>query len=341
MRKLDDVSVVLFSHERCLDHDPGYGHPERPDRLRAALAGLDAAEFGSDVVRVVAPLAPLEAIGAVHPESLIAAIGDLATGGGGRIDADTVVSEASFDAARLAAGAGLAAIDELTAGPHDAALCLVRPPGHHATAAQSMGFCLFNSAAVSAMALADRGERVLIVDYDAHHGNGTESIFYRDPRVLFVSLHQMPLYPGTGAAYDRGEGPGLGFTLNVPVPARTTGDVYQRAFDDVIAARVDSFAPTWLILSAGFDGHRADPITELGLTSGDFAALTRRLVPLVPPGRCIAFLEGGYDLDALASCTAAVTAELLGSPIAAEAQTSGGPGVGHVDEVAALWAADD
>ena len=189
-----------------------------------------------------------------------------------------------------------------------------------------MGFCLFNNVAVAARALADRGERVLVVDYDAHHGNGTQEVFWDDPRVAFVSLHQWPLYPGTGAIDEVG-GPGArGSTVNVPLPAGATGDTYLRVVDEDVAPLAAAFDPTWVLVSAGFDAHRADPITSLGLSAGDYADLTARVVALAPPGRRLAFLEGGYDLDALGASAAACVAALAGDRLVPEAPTNGGPG---------------
>jgi acetoin utilization deacetylase AcuC-like enzyme len=179
---------------------------------------------------------------------------------------------------------------------------------------------------------------VWVFDYDAHHGNGTQAAFVEDPRVLFVSLHQWPLYPGTGRATETGTGAGAGTTMNVPLPAGATGDVYLQAFDELIAPVVEAFAPTWLLISAGFDAHRDDPLTELGLTAGDYPLLTARALQFVPPGRCVAMLEGGYDLDALAGCTSSVLATLAG--VAAppnEAPSNGGPGAVAVADVAAVW----
>ena len=179
-----------------------------------------------------------------------------------------------MDGALLAAGAGLAAVDALERGEGTAAFCAVRPPGHHAEPDRAMGFCLLNNVAVTAAALRDRGQRVLIVDWDAHHGNGTQDMFWADPDVMYVSLHEWPLYPGTGRLDDVGVGPGAGTTVNFPLPAGATGDVYLAALDDVVAPLVERFAPDWVLVSAGFDAHRADPLTGLGLPSGDFADLT-------------------------------------------------------------------
>jgi acetoin utilization deacetylase AcuC-like enzyme len=204
-----------------------------------------------------------------------------------------------------------------------------------------MGFCFISNVAVVAASLADRGERVLIVDYDAHHGNGTQAVFYDDPRVLFVSLHQWPLYPGSGRADEIGAGAGEGYTMNIPVPPGATGDVYLRAIDELVSPRVAQFQPTWLIISAGFDAHRDDPITELGLTAGDYIAITQRVLEFAPAGRRLVMLEGGYDLDALANCSAGVVGVLAGldpqAPFATERATSGGPGVAQLERVFAVW----
>jgi acetoin utilization deacetylase AcuC-like enzyme len=200
-----------------------------------------------------------------------------------------------------------------------------------------MGFCIVSNIAIVAAALADAGERVWIFDFDAHHGNGTQDVFYEDPRVLFVSTHQWPLYPGTGRRTETGSGPGVGTTVNVPLPPHTTGDVYLQAFDEVIAPVVDRFRPTWLLISAGFDAHRDDPITDLGLTAGDFAALTSRALQFVPAGRVLAMLEGGYDLDALTASTRAVLGALAGEALSTEAASNGGPGADAVDAVREVW----
>ena len=191
--------------------------------------------------------------------------------------------------------------------------------------------------AVAAASLAERGERVVIVDFDAHHGNGTQDAFYSDPRVLYVSLHQWPLYPGTGRFDETGDGLGLGTTLNVPMPPAATGDVYLAAIDQLVTPVVQQFRPTWLILSAGFDGHQADPITDLGLSAGDFGMIVHKLLEYAPPGRRLVMLEGGYDLDALQHSTAATLAELMGREFHPEAPTAGGPGHGVLERVRAYW----
>src|SRR5439155_2059885 len=233
--------------------------------------------------------------------------------GGGHLDPDTHVGRESWDAACLAAGAGLDAIERLERGEADAAFLAVRPPGHHATPARSMGFCLINNIAVAAAALLARGERVAVIDWDAHHGNGTQETFYRDGRVLYVSMHQFPLYPGTGRLDDPGAGDRADTTINFPFPPGTAGDAYLAAFDEVVAPAAEAFGPTWWLVSAGFDAHRADPLTGLGLAAGDFADLTARVRDAAGPGRLVAFLEGGYDLDALAASAGACVAGLAGA----------------------------
>lgn len=313
-------------------------HPESPQRLTAINQAIDRADLRAAISLVEAPMAPIELLTDVHTDELVSMIERVSAGGGGRIDGDTVAAPASFDAARHAAGAGLESIDRLRGGEAGTAFCAVRPPGHHATKAQSMGFCLFNNVAVTATALADAGERVVIIDYDAHHGNGTQDIFYADPRVLFVSFHQWPCYPGTGRIDESGAGDAVGTTINVPLPPGATGDVYNQAWDRLVAPQIDAFQPTWLLLSAGFDAHRADPITDLGLTAGDYAALTTRVLEVAPVGRRIVFLEGGYNLDALTETSAAVMATLVGQPLATEQQTNGGPGQEVVDSAVAHFA---
>ncbi|MDE0115483.1 MAG: histone deacetylase [bacterium] len=329
------MSVLWITDERFLDHDTGRSHPERPARLRAVIDGVQRAGLADALVPTEPRMATDAELLCVHHPSVLDSVYQVVQAGGGRLDPDTVLSAESEAAARLAAGAGLAAIETLDNGVADAAFCAVRPPGHHATPARSMGFCMFNSAAVCAQALADRGERVLVVDYDAHHGNGTQDVFWEDSRVMFVSWHQYPFYPGSGGLLERGEGAGLGTTINLPMPVGATGDVYRQGWEEAVLPAVEEFEPGWLVLSAGFDAHRADPLTNLGLAAGDFADLTEAIISVVSPGRRIAFLEGGYDLAALADCAAAAVAVLAGTAWRPEPATGGGPGA----EVAAAAAA--
>jgi len=325
------MAIVVETHPAYLAHDTGVGHPERPARLDAVIAGLEASGVGDELVWAEPRPATRPELERVHPTAHLDELEAFCEAGGGHIDVDTSAGVESWDAALLAAGAGLDAVERLDRGEASAAFCVVRPPGHHATPQRSMGFCLLNNVAVAAAALADRGERVLVYDWDAHHGNGTQDAFYDDRRVLYVSAHQWPLYPGTGALDDTGHGPGKGYTINLPFPPGTTGDVYLAAFDEVVAPAVERFDPTWVIVSAGFDAHRADPLTGLNLTAGDFADLTDRLVRMVPAGRLVAFLEGGYDLQALALSAGAFVAGLAGLTFRPEPASSGGPGRAVVD----------
>ncbi len=302
------MRVLSVSHPACALHDAGWGHPERPARLEAALLGVERAPV--ETIPVEAPLAAREGLELVHDPSYIDRIERLCAMGGGRLDPDTRAGEASWEAALRAAGAGPEAVRRLQAGEAEAAFLAVRPPGHHARSALAMGFCLFNNAAVTAALLAGRGNRVAIADWDVHHGNGTEETFAAHPGVFYISLHQFPYYPGTGGEADMEDYPSPSTTLNLPLPAGAAGDLYRRACDELLLPALRRFGPDWMLVSAGYDAHAADPLAQLRLLASDYAYLSAALRETVPPGRTIFFLEGGYDAEAI---TASVSATLAGA----------------------------
>jgi acetoin utilization deacetylase AcuC-like enzyme len=316
-------ATLLYTDPRFVEHDTSPGHPERPERMHAVSQGVEASVARDDLVHLTPREATVDELALVHDRAYLDALERFCSSGGGHLDPDTVAMAGSWDIARLAAGAGLDAVERLRGGEADGAFLAVRPPGHHATPSRAMGFCLLNNVAVAAAALAEAGERVLVVDIDAHHGNGTQDAFWDDPRVTYISLHEHPMYPGTGMVRETGGVNAPGTTINVPVPASTAGDVYRRAIDEVIVPVAERMAPTWLLLSTGFDAHRDDPLTDLGLTSGDYYDLTSRLLALVPAGRRLVFLEGGYDLGAITTSTTATLAALAGVEHRPEPVTSG------------------
>jgi acetoin utilization deacetylase AcuC-like enzyme len=300
------MTTLLYTHPACLEHDPGQHHPESPARLRAVLQALDAPEFAR-LDRREAPEAAREDITRVHPgrlvERLLAAVPQ--TGHVG-IDADTILSPQSGRAALHAAGAVAAAVDAVMAGEADNAFCAVRPPGHHAEPGRPMGFCLFNNVAVGALrARAAHGlTRIAVIDFDVHHGNGTQARFWDDAGLFYASTHQSPLYPGTGA---KGE-TGVGNIVNVPIRPMGGSREFRLGFTREILPALDAFRPEMVLISAGFDAHKSDPLAQLLLDETDYTWVTERLIEIArlhAGGRVVSTLEGGYDLDALGASAAA------------------------------------
>ena len=319
--------LIIAGPSGTCTHKGGVFHPEQQGRIFSVMEGIRDLEFDDEVVYVPATPASTADLSRVHSSAYLDELQLFCLRGGGDLDPDTYAQPDSYDAARRAAGAGLAAIASLEEHGDGVAFVAVRPPGHHAGADRAMGFCLLNNIAISAAALTAKGHKVLIVDWDVHHGNGTQDIFWNDPNVLYVSTHEWPLFPGTGKADEVGGADALGLTLNVPLPRGATGDVVSKALEHVALPAVDRFAPDWVLVSCGFDAHREDPLGNLSLSSGDFAQLARLVQSLVPrPGRLALFLEGGYSAGALRQSVAATLGALLDIRVQAEPPTFGGPG---------------
>ena len=294
-------------HPQYLEHDMGPGHPESPDRLRAIVGRLEHTGILSRLVQISPAPASDEWIMQVHTAAYVETLKRRApTSGRVSLDPDTSMSAGSLAAAYLAAGGTLAAADAIMTGSVEHAFCAVRPPGHHAEGDRAMGFCLFNNVAIAARYLQRRHAlaRILIVDWDVHHGNGTQHTFNNDPTVLFFSTHQYPYYPGTGRATETGEGQGAGATINVPMNAGEGNDTYREVFHKVLMPAADAFQPDFVIVSAGFDAHKDDPLAGMGLTEEGYADLTRMVLSIArrhSQGRLLSCLEGGYHLQALSA----------------------------------------
>ena len=301
-------------HRACLAHEPGRGHPERPDRLRAVLERLEGSGLWSELDAREARAATEEELALVHAPAHVERVRRACARAPAALDGDTAVSPDSWDAGLRAAGGLLEACERVLSGAWRNAFVAVRPPGHHAEHDRAMGFCLFNNAAVAAAALRARGlERVAILDWDVHHGNGTQHLFERDPSVFYGSLHEWPLYPGTGAADERGLGQGEGATRNCPQPAGAGDAEWLGAFEDELLPELEAFRPEFVLVSAGFDAHRLDPLASTNLSAHAYREMSARLLELAARharGRLVSVLEGGYHLGALAECVEVHVGEL-------------------------------
>ena len=305
------MTIAVFHHADCLAHDPGAGHPESPARLSSVLSALKTCDFADRLAFVEAPLGTRDQVLLAHTEAHLRDIeANAPTRSRIALDPDTIMSPGSLQAALRAVGAACAAVDGIVAGKHTAAFCATRPPGHHAPSNRAMGFCLFNQIAVAARhAHAQHGfERVAIVDFDVHHGNGTEAIFARDSNVLYISTHQWPFYPGTGEA-SRSVTEHI---LNLPLEAGTDGTRYRRIFEHYVIPALLAHGPEFILVSAGFDAHRDDPLANLGLTAADYRWIGEQIATVAQnscEGRVVSVLEGGYNLEALAeSCVSYLSA---------------------------------
>ncbi len=313
------MATALLHDARFLDHQTG-NHPESPRRLEAIRRELEAdSELWKELSHETPIAASDEDITRCHTSELIDQVREASETDRGMLDMDTIVSRESFEVARLAAGAATTAVDLVVAGDVPNAFAPVRPPGHHAMPDRAMGFCLFNNAAIGARyAQARHGlENVLIIDWDVHHGNGTQAMFYSDPTVFYFSAHQYPYYPGTGARVETGEGAGTGTILNVPLPRRTSADAHRIAFTDALAAIEERFRPDLVIISAGFDSRRGDPLGALLLEDADFVEMTKEVMDLADRhagGRIVSLLEGGYDLNNLGRTVQGHVRALAGLP---------------------------
>jgi acetoin utilization deacetylase AcuC-like enzyme len=304
------MAVALFTDRRMIDHRTPKPHPERPERLQAILRQLERAGYHNTCPSFHVREATIEELGRVHSPEYLAEVFRLESEGGGMLDPDTWLLPGSVLAARLAAGAAVDAVSYVMDEPGRRALCLVRPPGHHARPASGMGFCIYANVAVAAADALERlgVGRVLIVDFDVHHGNGTQEIFYESSRVGFLSIHRYPFYPGTGAREETGSGPGLGSIANIPVLYGTARADYHAAFRAGIEKLADRIRPELVLISAGFDAHAEDPVGDLGLEVEDFEILTKEIVSVADThagGRIVSVLEGGYNVPILAGCVVA------------------------------------
>lgn len=319
-RPIVEMPTVGFIDDPIFDNHRTGSHPENAGRLAAIRMAIATSESREALVPLTYRPATEDELALAHSPQHIARIRQIADHGGAWVDGDTVVTEASYDVAVHAVGAATRAVEAVVTGEQPTALAIVRPPGHHATPTRAMGFCLFNNAAIAALVARERFavERTLLIDFDVHHGNGTQDIFYADDGVFFLSIHRYPFYPGTGSADETGTGRGLGYTLNIPVRFGTPRQEYHRLFLQGLERAASISRPELVLISAGFDAHREDPIGSLGLEVEDFAELTRwvqEVAEVHAQGRVVSCLEGGYHLDRLAECVEVHLRQLAGENV--------------------------
>ncbi len=334
-------STALFYDPIFLEHDTGFGHPERAERLTSVLAALHENAL-TDILDMRGPLpAAISDIELVHPRGYIEGVKRIAESGGGYLDMDTALSSRTYDAALKAAGASVQAVDGIFMGDFDNAFCLVRPPGHHAEPSKGMGFCIFNNIAIACRyAMREyEVERVMVIDWDAHHGNGVQDTFYEDPRLLYVSFHQYPHYPGSGGSGEVGRSEGTGYTVNFPFPAGTGEEAFLAAMEQVVIPIARAYEPQMVAIAAGYDGHYADPLCSLRLTGMSFfkiASLVQEIAQEHAGGRLLATLEGGYGLAGIAGAVSNTLCSFLGKDPVVDDSAEGPGGTRHERAMAVL-----
>ena len=329
------MEVLVATHGSAFDHDTGERHPERPERVSAVHRGVLGS--GLEIVELEAPRIERSELGLAHDASYVEMVEAYCSLGGGALDMDTVASEATWEAALRAAGAVRLLTEELREGSTDrTGFAITRPPGHHAFRDRAMGFCFFNNVAISASLLRSRGEKVAILDWDVHHGNGTQAILGDDPETLYVSIHQDHFYPFEGQVLDIDSGEAKGTNVNIPLPAWTAGDIYRRAWEELVIPVVSQFAPNWILMSAGYDAHADDPLADMSLVADDYGWMAAQVAAVHPSNRTVLALEGGYDLEALEQSTASTLKGLAGHHFDRESVVPASPGPPPASALAAL-----
>ena len=327
------MEVLVATHGSSLKHDTGERHPEHPERVKAVHRGVLGS--GLDIVEIEAPRIDRSELAVAHDASYIEMIEAYCSLGGGALDMDTVASPDTWEAALTAAGGVRVLTEELRERSDSTGFAITRPPGHHALRDRAMGFCIFNNVAISAALLRSRGERVAVLDWDVHHGNGTQALVGDDPGTLYVSVHQDHFYPFEGQVLDIDAGEAKGTNVNIPLPAWTAGDIYRRVWAEMVIPVLSQFEPDWVLISAGYDAHVADPLADMNLVADDYGWMAAQVAAVHPPNRIVLALEGGYDLDALeqsAATTLMGLAGITGDTESVPSQSSPNTAAAAVDE---------